>query len=169
MKSQSFSFTILLIISLISSVSCDSKVNSPSPFLRNFSLVETVRRMNLAEVGIVSPGPSERSSTAGPTSQRQENDALFTIVESKTENFDEERFLLKLHQQLTEEVSNSGLRITSAGGGAYTFHIEYSPEFKGKSVQFRGSVDVIGIRAEKDKYRVWCLVREFDFREMRPT
>ena len=92
MKKDSFSFTSLLIISLTCSVSCQSNMKSPSPFLRNFSLIETVRRMNLADFGSMSAGVSEVSSAGAPTSRRNENDYLFTIVESKIENFDERNF-----------------------------------------------------------------------------
>jgi hypothetical protein len=154
MKKDSFSFTILLIISLTCSVSCHSNMESPSPFLRNFSLVETVRRMNFADFGTMSAGLSGGSSAGAPTSRRNESDYLFTIVESKIENFDERDFLLKLKQQVSNEVSNAGLRVTGGGGSGDTFHIEY------ESTQFKGGIDIIGIRAEKDKYRVWCVVRE---------
>jgi hypothetical protein len=113
--------------------------------------------MNLAEVDIMSVGMTRGTSAGVPASQRQENDDLFTIVESKTDNFDAQHFLLKLQQQLIQEVSNSGLKTSGGGGGGDTFHIEY------ESAEFKGGIDVIGIRAEKDKYRVWCVVRELDF------
>ena len=159
MKKLTLTFTILLIISLICSVSCRSRMESPSPFLKSFSLAETVKRMNVAEVGILSADSSATASAGAPTSRRKEYDDLFTIVESKIENFDERYFLLKLNQQLGNEISNSGLRITGSGTGGDSFHIDY------ESSQFKGVIDVIGIRAEKDKYRVWCVVRELAFGE----
>ena len=159
MNKLSLSFTILLIISLICSVSCRSQMESPSSFLKSFSLAETVKRMNVAEVGILSGGLSGTTSAGTPTSRRNEYDDLFNIVESKIENFDESDFLAKLNQQLGNEISNAGLKITGSGSGADSFHIEYG------SSQFKGGIDVIGIRAEKDKYRVWCVVRELAFGE----
>ena len=161
MKKLTLSFTILLIISLICSVSCRSQMESPSPFLKSFSLAETVKRMNVAEVGILSEGSLATASAGAPTSRRNEYDDLFTIVESKIENFDERYFLLKLNQQLGNEISNAGLKITGGGTGGDSFHIEY------ESSQFKGGIDVIGIRAEKDKYRVWCVVRELAFGEQK--
>lgn len=160
MKKLTLSFTILLIISLICSVSCRSRMESPSRFLKSFSLVETVKRMNVAEVGLLSAGSSGGAASAGaPTSRRKEYDELFNIVESKIENFDESDFLAKLNQQLGNEISNAGLNITGRGSGGDSFHIDY------ESSQFKGGIDVIGIRAEKDQYRVWCVVRELAFGE----
>ena len=159
MKKLTLSFTILLIISLICSVSCRSKMESPSPFLKSFSLAGTVKRMNVAEVDILSGGSSGATSAGAPTSRRSEYDDLFNIVESKIENFDESDFLSKLNLQLGNEISNAGLKITGGGSGSDSFHIEY------ESSQFKGGIDVIGIRAEKDKYRVWCVVRELAFGE----
>ena len=134
-------------------------MESPSPFLKSFSLAGTVKRMNITEVGILSGGSSGGTSASAPTSWRKEYDDLFTIVESKIENFDESDFLAKLNLQLGNEISNAGLKITGRGTGGDSFHIEY------ESSQFKGGVDVIGIRAEKDKYRVWCVVRELAFGE----
>jgi len=134
-------------------------MDSPSPFLKSFSLAETVKRMNVAEVGDISGGSSGGVSANAPTSRRNEYDDLFTIVESKIENFDERDFLSKLNQQLGNEISNAGLKITGSGTGGDSFYIDY------ESSQFKGGIDVIGIRAAKDKYRVWCVVRELAFGE----
>ena len=159
MKTLTLSFTILLSISLICSVSCRSQMKSPSPFLESFSLAETVKRMNVAEVGILSGGSSGGTSAGAPTSRRKEYDDLFNIVESKIENFDESDFLSKLNLQLGNEISNAGLKITGSGTGGDSFHIDY------EGSQFKGGIDVIGIRTEKDKYRVWCVVRELAYGE----
>jgi len=158
MKRASFSVTILLLISLSGSHSCGSKMTYPSKFLLGFSLAKTVEGMNLKELGIEYASGSVTTSMGQPIYHRQEKDSVFTIKDSKIDTFDEGRFLSQLRENLSQQINDAGLKIMGGGSGSGgTFDIEY------QSAQFKGALDLIGIRTAKDKFRVWCVVREFDY------
>lgn len=166
MKRASVSVTILLLISLSGSLSCGSKMETPSHFLRSFSLARIVNQMNLQDIGLMSADVSGTAALGPPTSQRRENDILLTIAGSKIEQFDEEQFLIKLSNQIVNELGQASLKVTSGGGGSggvgHTLNLEY------EGAEFKGGIDIIGIRAAKDRYRLWCVVREFDYGPRRP-
>ena len=158
MKRASFSFTILLLVSLTGSLSCGSKMQYPSKFLTTFSLAKTIEGMNLHELGLMYADTASTTSIGPPIYHRQEKDSLFTIENSRIDTFDEARFLSELREKLSQQIGDAGLKVMGGGtSGGGTFDIEY------QSAQFRGAIDLIGIRTAKDKYRVWCVVREFDY------
>lgn len=165
MKRISLSLTILLLISLTGSLSCHGKMEAPSQFLQSFSLAKTIERMNVQELRFMNFDVGQTQSVGPPTSLRRESDSLFTIVESKIENFDDSAILSQLRDNVSQEISNAGLKVTgdgsTAGGIGRSFNIEY------ESSEFKGAIDVIGVRTAKDQYRLWCLVREIDFGKKR--
>lgn len=157
MKQASFSFTILLLILLTGSLSCASKMQYPSEFLLTFSLDKTVEGMDLHELGLNHSDTASTTSIGPPIYHRQEKDSLFTIDNAKLDTFDDARFLSQLREKLSQQIVNAGLKVRGGGNSSLgTFDIEY------ESAQFRGAIDLIGIRTARDKYRVWCVVREFD-------
>jgi len=158
MKKLSYFFTILLLISLTGSLSCNRKVQYPSKFLLNFSLDKTVAAMDLHELGLMYADVSSTMSIGPPIYHRQEKDSYFTIDNSRIDTFDDARFLSQLREKLSRQIEAAGLKVTGGGtSSAGTFDIEY------QSAQFKGNLDLIGIRTARDKYRVWCVVRELDF------
>lgn len=134
-------------------ISC-SRINPPSNFLNTFSPGETIKRMN--QQGIT-PSSSSMSSTASagePSPHRHDFHLKMIIKESMAGSFDERDFLAKLNEKITQEVVDSGAKVLGGGNGNDCFHIDYG---QGKQ---NGGIEVIGVRTEKNKYEVWCIIRE---------
>jgi hypothetical protein len=141
---------IFVCMFILCSVSC-TKTHSRSQFLNNFSLGETIKRINVEATDV----SSLSTATGGnPSSHRREFDVEITIKGAKTESFDEQGFLGKLKELIVQEAGDSGSTVSGVGGGGDTFHVDYQNE------KHRGGIDVIGVRTEKNKYRVWCVIRE---------
>ena len=158
MKRASFTVTILLLISLTGSLSCSRQMQYPSKFLMTFSLPKTIEGLNLHELGLMDSDGTSTTSIGPPVYHRRETDSFFTIDSSRIDTFDDARFLSQLRDKLEQQIRDAGLKVMGGGNSSGgTFDIEY------QSAQFKGALDLIGVRTAKDKYRVWCVVREFDY------
>jgi hypothetical protein len=153
MKDRLFTLIIFITIVMICSVSC-SKIHSPSEFLTRFSLNETIKRMNVGALEISSAGNSQSASGGNPSKHRRDYDMYIQIKEERSGGFNENGFLAMLKQQIELEATNSGVRISGGGSANDAFHIDYN---NGKH---EGGIEVIALRIENNKYRVWCIIRE---------
>ena len=52
------------------------------------------------------------------------------------------------------EARESGVTVSGNGDAGDNFYVDYQNE------KHQGGIEVIGIRTEKNKYRVWCVIRE---------
>ena len=153
MKNHSLSLITFVCMSILCFVSC-SKINSPSQFVNSFSLGETIKRMNVEEIDVSSVSDTQTASAGNPSSHRRDFDVTMAIKEQKTESFDERGFLAKLEARIVQEAQDSGVRVSGGGKGDDTFHINY------QNKEHQGGIEVVGVRTEKNKYRVWCVIRE---------
>lgn len=153
MKNHSLRLITFVCMFILCSVSC-ARIDSPSKFLNSFSLGETIKRMNVEEIDVSSVSYSQTATAGSPSSHRRDFDVAIAIKEQKTEGFDERGFLAKLKERIVQEAHDSGVTIYGNGEGNDTFHVDY------KNKKHRGGIEVIGVRTEKNKYRVWCVIRE---------
>jgi hypothetical protein len=153
MKNHSLRLITFVCMFILCFVSC-SKINSPSQFVNSFSLGETIKRMNVEEIDVSSASYTQTASAGNPSSHRRDFDVTMAIKEPKTESFDEQGFLAKLKARIVQEAKDSGVRVSGEGQGGDTFHVEY------QNKNYHGGIEVIGVRTEKNKYRVWCVIRE---------
>ena len=153
MRNHLFRLIIFMSILILCSISC-SKIHSPSRFLNSFSLSETIKRMNLQEINLSSDSMSSTASAGDPSPYRQAFNLEIIIKEEKADGFDERGFLAKLEEKIKQEALDSGVKVYGGGHGGDSFHINYH---NGKH---DGGIEVIGVRTEKNKYRMWCIIRE---------
>ncbi|HYP28826.1 MAG TPA: hypothetical protein VE262_19090 [Blastocatellia bacterium] len=151
MKIYSFRLIIFVTVSIPCYVAC-SRINSPSNFLSSFSLIETIKRMNVQGTEVT---PGSTTASVGDLSPfRHDFDLEVIIEESMADRFDEDGFLSRLKEEITREVNNSCVKVNGSGSGNNNFNIDYH------TGKHHGWVEVIGARTEKNKYRVWCIIRE---------
>jgi hypothetical protein len=153
MKNHSLRLISFVCMFIFCSLSC-ATIHSPSQFLNRFSLGETIKRMNLEEIDVSSVSALSTAAARNPSSHRRDFDVTIVIKEPKTESFDERHFLLKLKERIVQEARDSGVTVYGMGEGGDTFHVDY------QNKKHQGGIEVIGVRMEKDKYRVWCIIRE---------
>lgn len=153
MKNHSVKWIVYITLLIPCSMSC-SKIHQPSNFLNGFSLGETIKRMNVEGIDLSSAAGSSEASAGDPSPHRREFKLDMTIKESMADSFDERAFLTKLQKNITQEVENSGANVAGGGTTDDSFDIHYH---NGKD---DGGIDVIGVRTEKNKYKVWCIIRE---------
>ena len=153
MKNHSLNLMAFTCIFVLSSLSC-AQIHSPSQFLNGFSLGETIERMNVEEIDVSSVSYSQTATAGNPSSHRRDFDVAITIKEEKTESFDERDFLTRLKGRIVQEAHDSGITVSGNGEGNNTFHVDY------KNKKHHGGIEVIGVRTDKNNYRVWCVIRE---------
>jgi len=153
MKNHSLRLITFVCMFILCSVSC-AKIHSPSQFLNSFSLGETIERMNVEEIDVSSASHFQTATAGNPSPHRRDFDVAIAIKEQKTESFDERGFLVKLKERIVQEARDSGVRIYGGGEGGDTFYVNY------ENGKHQGGIEVIGVRTEKNKYRVWCVIRE---------
>ncbi len=153
MKNYLFRLVVFVTILILCSISC-SKINSPSNFLTSFSLGETIKRMNVQGIDASSGSMSSTASAGNPSSHRRDFDMRVFIEESIADGFDEAGFLANLQEKITQEANASDVKVSGGGSGDNSFHINYH------SGKHNGGIEVIGARAERNRYRVWCIIRE---------
>lgn len=158
MKNHLFRLIIFVTVLTPCSISC-SKINSPSNFLNSFSLGETIKRLNVQGIDLSTGSVSSSASAGDPSPYRHEFDQEIIIQQPMVDRFDEIAFLAKLQEEITQEAADSGVKVNGGGTltsdqGGNSFHINYH------SGKHYGGIEVIGVRTEKNKYRVWCIIRE---------
>lgn len=153
MKNHLFRWIVWFNLLITCSISC-SKIHPPSNFLNGFSPAETIKRMNVEGIDLSSAAGSSEASAGDPSPHRREFNLEMTIKESMADSFDERAFLTKLQEKITQEAKDSGVNVAGGGNSNDSFDIHYH---NGKD---DGGIDVIGVRTEKNKYKVWCIIRE---------
>lgn len=136
-------------------MSC-SRIISPSNFLERFSFDDTIKELNGSGLRLSISGSGTTQASAGdPSPHRREVISEYEINETVGESFDERTFLDRLSEAIQQQARNSGAKINGSGKiGGETFYINY------KNGSHVGGVDVIGIRTGKNKYKMWCVIRE---------
>lgn len=153
MKNYAFRSIVAITLLIPCSISC-SKIHPPSNFLNSFSPGETIKRMNVEGIDFSSSTGSSSASAGDPSPHRREFALAMKIKESIAESFDEKAFLTQLQEKITKEAEDAGIDIAGGGNSNDSFYIHYH---NGKD---DGGIDVIGVRTEKNRYRVWCIIRE---------
>jgi hypothetical protein len=153
MKNYLFRWTACITLLIPCSISC-SKIHPPSNFLNSFSLGETIKRMNVEGIDLSSAAMSSSASAGDPSPHRRDFNLQMTIKDSMADSFDERAFLAKLQEKITQEAQDSGVQVAGGGSSNDSFDINYH---NGKH---EGGIDVIGVRTEKNQYKVWCIIRE---------
>lgn len=110
--------------------------------------------MKVQGIGRPSGSTSSTASAGDPSPYRHEFELVIIIPESMVDRFDEGAFLAKLKEQIKQEATDSDVKVDGGGSGGDSFHIDYH------SGKHNGGIEVIGVRTAKDKYRVWCIIRE---------
>jgi hypothetical protein len=153
MKNSLFRWIICVTVLMPCFISC-SKMHPPSRFLNSFSLDETIKRMNLQGIAPSSASMSSSASAGDPSPYRHEFHLEMIIPQPVAGNFDEQDFLAKLQQQITQEAAASGVKVSGDGSSEGDFYIDY------RDGEHNGGVEVIGVRTEGNEYEVWCIIRE---------
>jgi len=123
-------------------------------FFRNFNLGATVEQMNVAQL---QPhiGDDILVASIGETAERRRSIYLeYLLDEQDGEQFDESIFLNELKAKVAEQISDADVRASGTGTINDGFYFNYSTD------KTRGSVDVIGAKVEKNRYKLWCTVLE---------
>jgi hypothetical protein len=145
----------ILMMTVIALTGCSDPMHPSGRFFSAFSLGETIKRMNVPELEPSGGSGSGASTTAGdPTPHRKEFDQEFRIKDTPGSRFDEHSFLVKLQTAIKQEAQSANVHLTDGGSAGERFHIGYQDGGN------QGAVEVIGARVEKDRYKIWCVVRE---------
>ena len=132
----------------------DKTDKTETAFFHNFNLGATVEQMNVPQLQPHIGGGGYVASI-GETAERRRNIYLeYLLDEQSGEQFDESIFLNKLKAKVAEQISNADVRTIGTGGINDGFYFSYSTD------ETRGSVDVIGAKVEKNRYKLWCTVLE---------
>ena len=132
----------------------DKTDKTETAFFHNFNLGATVEQMNVPQL---QPhiGGSGFVASIGKTAERRRNIYFeYLLDEQSGEQFDESIFLNELKAKVAEQISAADVRASGTGTINDGFYIDYSTD------ETRGSVDVIGAKVEKNRYKLWCTVLE---------
>jgi hypothetical protein len=132
-----------------------SKIHPSSNFMGRFSLDEAIKEIHTPYLKPSSGSGVSGASAGEPSPHRREFNKVFDIEESKPGIFDERAFLDKLREKIYQKARDAGVKVNSSGISGDSFNFDYHDE------GHYGGVDVIGVRTAKDKYKVWCVIREF--------
>jgi hypothetical protein len=110
--------------------------------------------MNVQEIEPSSGEASSTMSSGDSIPHRHAFTEELIIKGSMPDKFDERGFLTKLQEKITQNAVDSKLKVYGGGSSGDGFHMNYY------NADREGGIDVIGVRTEKNKYKVWCIVRE---------
>jgi hypothetical protein len=149
------SVSLTLMVAVIVVTSCSDAQVPAGRFFDAFSLDETIKRLNMPELQLASGGASFSSSPGDPTPYRKSVALEFRIEDRPGSRFDEQSFLQKLKTAIEQEARNSNVDLEEGGSvGGESFYVTYQDGGN------QGALEVIGVRVENDRYKIWCIVRE---------
>jgi hypothetical protein len=147
--------SLFLMMSVIALTACSDPQYPSGRFFNAFSLDETIKRLNMPELKHSGASSSYTSSAGDPTPYRKAFALELRIEDQRGSRFDEKVFLQKLNTAIKQEAQNSNVNVTGGGEAVgESFHVNYQDGGN------QGAVEVVGVRVENDRYKIWCVVRE---------
>jgi hypothetical protein len=132
----------------------DKTDKTETAFFHNFNLNATVEQMNVPQLQPHIGGGGFVASI-GKTAERRRNIYFEYLLDEQTGGqFDESIFLNELNVKVAEQISNANVKAGGTGTINDGFYIDYSTD------ETKGSVDCIGAKVEKNRYKLWCTVLE---------
>jgi len=120
-------------------------------FIEEFSLVETVERMEVPALQQYLGGHSSGFARGERTEYRQEFTQTYRLKESDTVRFDEADFLRRLRSEVLKAAAESGVRIARVESADSTFRFDYAADGR------VGSFRAVGKREEGEEGEVYSL------------
>lgn len=125
-----------------------------SNFFRDFSMNSVIQKMGVPEISFRS-GSQGRSEAFGDPIRRRKNFSLICkITESGGANFDEEKFVAALREEIRKLMDEAKLHKDGQNNSRNDFQLDYS------LANLIGSVDVTANRGEGDQLNIWAVIRE---------
>src|SRR4028118_1132356 len=149
-----FLFNLIVAGCVLFLCACQHSEKTETAFFLDFNLGETVKQMNVAQLGS-SLSNGGVSTSIGETTERRHNfNVEYLLDRQNGAPFDEAIFFNRLQFEIAGQISKAGARANGSGSSGDSFYFNYS------TGENRGSIDVIGARVEGNKYKLWCVVRE---------
>ena len=144
---------------LLSGCSWQKQPEPETSMFRGFSLASVVERMNVPELKPVSGGGGGSESPGEKTKRRRDFHLTYQIEEREGRKFDGENFISQMRAEVEKAIRESGVRVNGGGSGNDSFHFNYSKE------GHEGWLEVVGVRVEGDRFKLWGVLREDAERE----
>ena len=149
-----FLFNLVVVGCALFLCACQNSEKPETAVFRDFNLGATVEQMNVAQLQPKTGGNSVSNGIGKTTERRRSFELQYLIDEQNSKPFNEALFLKELQTQIAEQISDAGVRANLAVSSGDSFNINYSTK------ENRGSFEVIGARVERNRYKLWCIVRE---------
>ena len=147
-------FVFLIILFVLVFTSCKVEEKSSSILFQNFNLEELIKKISTTELKSLGGSGSNSTSNGKEGEYRRSFNLDYRIEEQNDKKFNESRFLGELKSEVAKKLGEAEMYINGVGAGDGSFYFNYS---KGSN---KGWIEVVGVRLEVDKYRLWCVVRE---------
>ena len=147
-------FRLFVTVLLISGCACQKQPEPETAMFRGFSLALVVERMNVPELKPMSGGGGGSESPGEKTRRRRDFHLTYQIQEREGTQFDGEDFISQLRGEVEKALSESGVRVNGGGLDNDSFHFNYSKE------GHEGWLEVVGVRVEGERFKLWGMLRE---------
>ena len=157
----SVAFTAIVVSAAYSINQGKSPHMQESKLFSHFSLDVIIKR--IPKAGLELPASISTSSSGGVAgegeiSSYRKDSALICQIHVEEGSFDESSFMEKLKAEVEKEVRKNGARITGGGESDSDFHVDY------RLGNINGYIDVIGMRGERNSYKLIYVMREISWK-----
>lgn len=132
-----------------------------SRLLTNFSLDGIIKKMPNAGIELpasIPIGGSGGVAGEGEISSYRKDSTLSCQIHIEEVGFDELNFMMKLKAEVEKEITSYGAKIAGSGESNSDFHFDY------RLGNINGFIDVIGIRGERNSYKLTYVMREISWK-----
>ena len=148
------SFILLIAGFAVSGCSLHNQSEPETSFFRDFSLAQAVEGMKVPELKSMSGGGGGSTSSGETTRRRRDFNLTYVIEEREGAKFDETGFISKLRDEIERVMRGTDARVDGGGTFDNSFHFDYS------TAGHEGWLEVMGVRVEGNRYRLWGVIRE---------
>ncbi|HLM62087.1 MAG TPA: hypothetical protein VK308_14875, partial [Pyrinomonadaceae bacterium] len=141
-------FNLVVAVCALSLSACQSSEKPETAVFRDFNLGAAVEQMNVAQLQPMTHRNNLPTTINFKSERLRSFEVKYLIDEQSSEPFDEISFLNELKTQITEQISEAGVRNFAVRVGD-VIYINYLTK------ENRGSFEVIGARVEGNKYKLW--------------
>ena len=132
-----------------------------SKLFTHFSLDGIIKRMPNAGIELpasIPIGSSGGVGGEGEISSYRKNSTLSCQIHIEEVGFDESSFMRKLKAEVEKEITSNGAKIAGSGESNSDFHVDY------RLGHINGLIDVIGMRGERNSYKLTYVMREISWK-----
>ena len=132
-----------------------------SNLFTHFSLDRIIEKMPNSGIELPASIPSGGSGGVageGEISSYRKDSTLNCQIPTEEVGFDESSFMRKLKAEVENEITSNGAKITGSGESDSDFYVDY------RLGSINGLIDVIGMRGERNTYKLTYVMREISWK-----